>query len=87
MSVLFDPEQGPVPDTLEGVVGEAIGAASVCWESMAGTGQFQDQRASQIVDEVVAWIKEHYLPIEPISEEKKAVLSYLDDNAILHVDG
>ena len=55
-SILF-PGRESDPDTIEAVVGEAIGAGSVCWESLTGTGVFQDQRASQIVDEVVAWVK------------------------------
>lgn len=38
---------------LEQVIGEAIGAGSVCWEHPEKAGVFQSERASKIVDEVV----------------------------------
>lgn len=61
--VLFDPEGDPShqPDTLLTVIGQAVGAASVCWEDMSGTGEFESQRARVIVDEVITWINEHYV--------------------------
>lgn len=58
-SILFDGVNNP--ETLEEVVGQAIGAASVCWESMEGTGIFQEDRARQIVDDVLDWIKTEYI--------------------------
>lgn len=42
---------------IETAVGEAIGAASVCWENMSGTGIFDSTRAKQIVDELVDHIR------------------------------
>lgn len=58
-SILFSGKESD-PDTLESVIGQAVGAASVCWENMEGTGVFQDDRARQIVDDVVKWINERY---------------------------
>lgn len=59
--VLFDGQTGE-PETLSEVIGQAVGAASVCWESMEGTGIFDYKRASAIVDEVLQWINENYSP-------------------------
>lgn len=47
------------PRDLEEAVGQAIGAGSVCWEDPGGAGVFQSDRASQIVDELVEWIRNH----------------------------
>lgn len=55
MSILFDGVNNPT--TIEEVVGQAVGAASVCWESMEGTGVFDDARARQIVEDVLMFIK------------------------------
>lgn len=60
-SVLFDGVNNP--NTLEEVVGQAVGAASVCWESMEGTGIFQEDRARQIVDDVVGWVNKNYIRV------------------------
>lgn len=43
--------------TLETAVFEALGAASVCWENMSGTGVFQSDRAKQIGEELVEFIR------------------------------
>jgi hypothetical protein len=51
---------GPLVDWTQkpsSVIAEYIGAASVCWESMSGTGVFQDQRASRIVDELLEYVE------------------------------
>lgn len=59
--ILFD--GGPSePRTLEEVVGQAVGAGSVCWEHMDGTGVFQARRAKQIVEEAVGWIRTNAFP-------------------------
>lgn len=50
----------PAELTLAGLIGQAVGAASVCWEDMSGTGVFQDQQAREIVDVVVEWIEQRY---------------------------
>jgi hypothetical protein len=37
----------------------AVGAASVCWEDMSGTGVFRDDRASQVAEDLLKYIREH----------------------------
>ena len=44
--------------TIEEVVGLAVGAGSACWEHMEGTGVFQSEAASQVVDAASARIRE-----------------------------
>lgn len=38
---------------IERFIGEAIGAASVCWGNIEGAGEFQSELAGQIVDEIM----------------------------------
>lgn len=38
---------------IEEFVGQAIGAASVCWENPGGAGVFDSTRAAQIADEIM----------------------------------
>ena len=45
---------------LSEVIGLAVGRASVCWEPMDCTGIFDSTTASDIVDEVIDWIKINY---------------------------
>lgn len=40
-------------------IGVAMGAASVCWESMDGTGVYQEGRAHQIVDELFHLVRKY----------------------------
>ena len=63
MGILFDGNRGE-PTNLREVVGQAIGAGSVCWESMAGTGVFESERARDIAHEAVSWIEDHYIEKE-----------------------
>lgn len=60
-NILFDGVNNP--ETLEEVIGQAVGAGSVCWESMEGTGVFKDDVARQIVEEVVEWINANYVRV------------------------
>ena len=53
---------------------EALGAASTCWESMEGTGVFDDARAKQTGDDLVAYLREQF--------DKKVT-----DNARLDITG
>jgi hypothetical protein len=41
------------------IVGMGIGAASVCWEDMSGTGIFQSDRAAHLVDEIMRAVEQH----------------------------
>lgn len=45
--------------SLDSKVYQAIGAASVCWESIHGTGVFQDQHAKAIADALIKEIKDY----------------------------
>lgn len=48
----------PADVDLEEAVYAALGAASVCWESMAGTGVFQSDEASAIGEELVRFVQQ-----------------------------
>jgi hypothetical protein len=47
-------------DQLSSAVHQALGAASTCWESMAGTGVFDDVRARGVADGLLEWIRDNY---------------------------
>ena len=49
----------PGATTLQEAVFQALGAASVCWDDMSGTGVFQSDRAKQIGDELMVFIMHH----------------------------
>lgn len=38
---------------IERFIGEAVGAASMCWEKPEGAGVFDSVRAARIVDEIM----------------------------------
>lgn len=44
--------------TLENAVFQALGAASMCW-SETPTGVFDSERAKEIGDRLVAWVRTH----------------------------
>ncbi len=48
------------PKNLSEVIGQAVGAASMCWENVRDAGIFQSERASLIVQEVIDWIEANY---------------------------
>jgi hypothetical protein len=48
---------GDEADPLGSAVRQCLGAASVCWEPMDGTGVFQEQWANSIADELVGFIR------------------------------
>lgn len=50
----------PEWESLEQAVGESLGAASVCWEDMSGTGVFQSDKAHAALDRLLAYIHENY---------------------------
>ena len=55
-------------DNIKQVIGEAVGAGSVCWGNVQGAGVFQSEEASNIVDEALAKIIE--------------LVEYKDDNVV-----
>lgn len=78
--VLFD--GGPnEPKTLDEVLGQAIGAASMCWEDINAAGVFDSTRAKVILDEVTDFLglelREAWL------EGYKWALSNLQDQGVL----
>lgn len=72
--ILFNHHRETQPGTLEEVVFQALGAASVCWDPMDCTGVFESDRAKKIGDEVVAWINEHYVTKEYCDEMFRAAM-------------
>lgn len=52
------------PKTLTEAVGQALGAASVCWENPGGAGIFDSTRAKQIADELLDGIRTNQWPDE-----------------------
>jgi hypothetical protein len=51
---------GPLVDWTQkpsSVIGQYIGAAAACWENLYGAGEFQSQRASRIVDEILDYVE------------------------------
>ena len=45
-------------DSIEEVVGQAVGAGSTCWENLEGTGVFQSTQAAFVAGEAVDRIRE-----------------------------
>lgn len=79
--------------TLETVVFQAMGRASTCWESMEGTGVFDDASAKEVGDYVVDWVRKNYFPVDGIptgdfvdlgpglfSNHEKTVINWRGDN-------
>ncbi len=58
----LDPDPA-VEDKARSIVAEAVGAGSVCWESMESTGVFQDQKALQVVEAAMIALNKHYYMI------------------------
>lgn len=52
---------GP-PESLEQAVGEAVGAASTCWTNLGDAGVFKSEQAVEVVNGLVGWINENYIP-------------------------
>lgn len=48
----------PVDTPVDQIVGEAIGAASMCWEHVERAGVFDSERASAIVDSLMAALRQ-----------------------------
>lgn len=54
--------------SIESAVFQALGAASVCWESVEGAGVFDSTRAKEIGEELMAFIRAYYC--EPYFRER-----------------
>jgi hypothetical protein len=44
-------------DVLATVVGQALGAASACWENLSGAGVFESTRCAAILDSTLEWLR------------------------------
>jgi hypothetical protein len=44
-------------DDLTAAVYQAVGAASVCWSDMTGTGTFREDRARHVAEELLSYIR------------------------------
>lgn len=53
-------EDDDAPMTLSEAVGQSLGAASMCWEDMSGTGTFQSDRAKEIYDALMDFIDTNF---------------------------
>ena len=64
-------------ESLEQAVTLAVGAASMCWENMGGTGLYNGEQALGIVDGLVAWITGPLpeLPSRTLEQDLAAVLN------------
>lgn len=56
------------PQSLDEVIGQAMGAASVCW-SEGPRGVFEPDRALAITNEVINWINWNYVPAAEVEKE------------------
>ena len=69
----FEFQAGDQPLNLSDVVFQALGAASVCWENLAGAGVFDSQRAKMIGHEVMRWIRQNVgRPMERLTVHRPA---------------
>jgi uncharacterized protein YegP (UPF0339 family) len=50
------------PDPLRSVIFQALGAASACWENLAGAGVFESDRAKAIGDDLLDFLREQGVP-------------------------
>jgi hypothetical protein len=63
-TVLRWPDDTPVHTA----VGEAVGAASVCWEHVDQAGVFDSERASRIVDDLLTFLRRKTLGLTDTTE-------------------
>lgn len=49
-------------DPLASVIAQAVGAASACWDNLEGAGVFQDQAAVEIIENLLAFLREQGVP-------------------------
>jgi len=59
--------------SLEFAVHQAVGAASVCWESMENTGVFQEDKARDVAQALLAFIKDRESVIVELPDHLLAV--------------
>lgn len=52
---------------LRSAIMQALGAASMCWENPEGAGRFFPERAILVGDELEAFVRLHYQPVDEAS--------------------
>ena len=80
MATLYDTP----PKDLHEAVHLAVGAASVCWEDMSGTGVFQDDHARVVAQALIQYVEANYWPIP---EDQPAPTFEEDLRALLNKHG
>lgn len=66
---MSSPEVEVVPD-LNTKVFQAIGAASACWENLAGAGVFDSDQAKRVADDLLTYIRANYEPkFKPVDKD------------------
>lgn len=58
-------ETNDSPLTLQSVVGQAMGFASVAWDNPENAGVFHSNEAVEALDATVSWIESHYEKKKP----------------------
>lgn len=79
--------EGP---SLEGAVYQALGAVSVCWENMEGTGVFQSTEAVRISEGLLKYIRESsdcWQPIEDLTEAIRLTVEYAGGEILPAIEG
>ncbi len=66
-------------EDLQAAIATALGAASVCWESMEGTGVFDSDRCLNIMNELNEWIVSKYGYLAERMEELLVAFNKLAD--------
>jgi len=70
--LIFDGSASEPRDLAE-VIGQSVGAASMCWEEVMNARVFQSERASLIAQEVIDWIEINY---EPKADNESNLVSH-----------
>jgi uncharacterized protein YegP (UPF0339 family) len=67
------------PDPLASVIRQALGWASACWSNLAEAGTFESDRAQQLADDLLAFLREQGVPREITKNDNAEV--YQDASA------
>ena len=84
------PQFGDEGPNLEGAVFQALGAASVCWENMSGTGVFDSTKAEWVGEGLLKYIRENgdcWKPIEDLTEAIRLTVEYTGGEILPAIEG
>lgn len=62
----FEAGESTDPLTLEALIFQGVGAASVCWTTPEGAGIFDSEQAKAIGDDMLDWINARYVRREGV---------------------